>query len=146
MTLGLPPRHHRPAWAEGRRAVNFPEYFKAQADRIAQITNLPVFRTLVLPFDDLYRISLLLIPPDSKPHFGRFLLVCRNSFVPSAAIIARAQPDDSQGVTRRAREAARIARAKHDEQNLRNWQPMRNGLHGGTRVNRISGRSPCILR
>jgi 16S rRNA C967 or C1407 C5-methylase (RsmB/RsmF family) len=41
----------------------------------------------------------------------------------TASTIARGQPDDSQGVTRRACEAARVARAsKHRPENLDAWQ------------------------
>jgi hypothetical protein len=102
--------------------MSFAEYIQAQARHIAQIAGLPVFTGLVTPLDDLYRFSLDLVPPDSKPHFGRFLLVCHKAFMSAASTIARGQPDDSQGVTRRACEAARLARAmKHKPDNLETW-------------------------
>jgi hypothetical protein len=110
------------AKAEGW-TVSFSEYFAAQADHIQQITQLPVFTKVIMPLDELYRLSLDLVPPSSKPHFGRFLLVCHKAFTSAASTIARGQPDDSQGVTRRACEAARIARAtKHRPENLEAWQ------------------------
>ncbi len=102
--------------------MSFGEYFQAQAHHITQILRLPVFTNLVLPLDDLYRLSVDLVPRDSKPYFGRFLLVCHKAFMSAASTIARGQPDDSQGVTRRACEAARVARAtKYKAENLREW-------------------------
>src|SRR5207249_2239687 len=84
------------ARAEGW-TVSFSEYFAAQADHIQQITQLPVFTKVIMPLDELYRLSLDLVPPSSKPHFGRFLLVCHKAFMSAASTIARGQPDDSQG-------------------------------------------------
>ncbi len=103
--------------------MSFSEYFAAQAKHVEQIKRLPVFTKLVLPIDDLYRLSINLIPRDSKPYFGRLLLVCHKAFMSAASTIARGQPHDSQGVTRRACEAARLARAvKYNQENLREWQ------------------------
>ena len=108
--------------AERRRAVNFGEYFKAQADHVTQIAKLPVFLKLILPLDSLYRLSVDLVPRDSRLYFGRLLLTCHKAYMSAASTIARGQPDDSQGVTRRACEAARLARAaKYKPENLEAW-------------------------
>src|SRR5262249_54047405 len=49
-------------------------------------------------------------------------LVCHKALMSAAALIALGQPDDSAGVTRRAIEAACLARAiKHDKANLNRW-------------------------
>lgn len=61
--------------------MSFGEYFDAEADHVRQISPLPVFVKLIVPLDDLYRLSLDLVPRNSKPHFGRFLLVCHKAFM-----------------------------------------------------------------
>jgi hypothetical protein len=103
--------------------VSVSEYFEAQADHLRVIIQRPVFTELILPLGNLYRLSPSLVPLDSRAYFGRFFLVCHKAFLSAASTIARGQPDDSQGVTRRACEAARIARAsKHRPENLFEWE------------------------
>jgi hypothetical protein len=111
------------AWKPNGPAMSFSEYFNAQAYHVAQIARLPVFTDLIVPLDDLYRLSVQLVPSASKPYYGRLLLLCHKAFMSAASSIARGQPDDSHGVSRRACEAARIARAiKYKADNLKAWQ------------------------
>jgi len=100
----------------------FPDYFAAQQTHLEQITRLPYFRLLMEPVDQLYELSARLVAPTSSPVFVRLLMTCHKSFRAAATIIARGQPAESAGITRRAAEAACLAGAlKHDKTNMTRW-------------------------
>lgn len=102
--------------------MSFPDYFAAQQRNLEQISRLPYFHLLMEPVDQLYELSVKLVPPAISPVFGRLLLTCHKSFLAAASIIARGQPAESAGITRRAIEAACLARAiKHDKTNMKRW-------------------------
>ena len=100
----------------------FSDYFAAQQRHLEQITSLPYFRLLMEPVDQLYEISARLIPPTTSPVPVRLFMTCHKAFLAAASFIARGQPSESAGITRRAIEAGCLARAiKHDEANLHRW-------------------------
>jgi hypothetical protein len=100
----------------------FPDYFAAQQQHLEQITSLPYFRLLMEPVDQLYTISARLMSPTTSPLSIRLFMTCHKAFLAAASLIARGQPSESAGITRRAIEAGCLARAiKHDETNLQRW-------------------------
>lgn len=102
--------------------MRFADYFAAQQGNLEQITRLLYFRALMEPLDALYQLSVTLVPLTASPVLGRLYLTCHKSFLAAASIIARGQPAEAAGVTRRAIEAACLARAiKHDKANLTRW-------------------------
>ena len=100
------------------------DYFRAQQANLEQIRRLPHFTQLIEPIHDLYERSINALDPErTRPLFGRLLLVWHKAMLSAAALIGRALPADSAGVTRRAIEAACLARAiKHSEPNLNRWR------------------------
>lgn len=109
--------------ASTEAVLGFDGYFAAQQGNLDQIRRLPHFLNLIEPISSLYDLSIATIAPDKAiPLYARLLLVCQKALMSAAALIARGQPDDSAGVTRRAIEAACLARAiKHDRANLHEW-------------------------
>src|SRR5258706_7986596 len=104
-------------------SLSFDEYFRAQQGNLDQIRRLPHFIRLIEPVAALYDLSIDTLAPDKTyPLYAKLFLVCQKALMSGAALIARGQPDDSAGVTRRAIEAACLARAiKHDKANLNEW-------------------------
>jgi len=103
--------------------MSIEEYIEAQRANLKSITQLPEFFILVRLVDQIYKHSIEIIPPDSSPRFGRFLLLGHKFFLSSAMLIAQAQPDDAAPITRRAVEMARVCYAsKFNEDNLAKWQ------------------------
>lgn len=103
--------------------MGFDAYFASQERNLVQIRYLECFTKLMDPLDALYEHSVTLIPPTSHPVLGRLFIACHKSFLSAAALIARAQPDDCGGITRRAIEAACLGAAiKHDASNLDRWR------------------------
>jgi hypothetical protein len=101
--------------------MRFDEYLVAQQSNLEQIRRLRHFG-LIEPLDNLYECSVAAVPQKGPGHYARLLLVCAKAFVCAAGLIGRGQPEDSAGVTRRAIEAACLARAmKHDQRNFRRW-------------------------
>jgi len=103
--------------------LSFNDYFAAQQGNLDQIRRLQHFVHLIEPVSSLYDLSIDTLAPDKiTPLYGKLLLVCHKALMSAAALIARGQPDDSASVTRRAIEAACLARAiKHDKANLTRW-------------------------
>ena len=103
--------------------MSFNNYFVAQQGNLDQIRRLRHFVHLIEPVSSLYELSLDTLTPDkANPLYGKLFLVCHKALMSAAALIARGQSDDSAGVTRRAIEAACVARAiKHDKANLNRW-------------------------
>ena len=103
--------------------MSFNDYFAAQQGNLDQIRRLPHFVHLIEPVSSLYDLSMSTLAPDkANPLYVKLFLVCGKALMSAAALIARGQPDDSAGVTRRAIEAACLARAiKHDKANLNRW-------------------------
>jgi len=100
---------------------DFDSYLDAQQTNLSQIRRLPYF-ALVERTHELYGTSLGIIPQTAPVHFGRLFLICHKSLVSAAATIGRALPGDAGAVTRRAIEAACLARAiKHDRKNVERW-------------------------
>jgi hypothetical protein len=94
----------------------------------AQLANLEIgrrnrfFQTLVPAGEAAYRAAIDALPRDGVPMFGRILLICYKSMLSAAVLIAKLQPEDSVGITRRALEAARFAVAmKINPQNALQW-------------------------
>jgi hypothetical protein len=103
--------------------MSIEEYIEAQRANLKSISHLPEFSILVRLVDKIYRHSTEIIPQDSPPRFGRFLLLGHKFFLSSAMLIAQAQPDDAAPITRRAVEMARVCFAsKFNEENLAKWQ------------------------
>jgi hypothetical protein len=101
--------------------LSFDGYLEAQQANLLQVRRLPHFK-LVERLHVLYDLSTKMIPLTSPPHFGRLFLVCDSSLVSAAATIGRGLPADAGAVTRRAIEAACLARAiKHDRENVLRW-------------------------
>jgi hypothetical protein len=102
--------------------LTFPDYFAAQQANLEHLRRLPQYIRLLLPLEALYRQATDLVPPDTRPIFGRLLLLSHRSFLSAGALALRALPDDAEAVTRRAVEAARLALAfKHDPVNIERW-------------------------
>ncbi len=102
-------------------APDFEGYLTAQQRNLEQIRRLPHF-ALGLFLNDLYQHSIDLIPPTSSLHLGHLFIVCHKALLSALTIIGRGLPDDAGGITRRAVEAACLARAfKHDRTNVRRW-------------------------
>jgi hypothetical protein len=110
--------------------LSFNDYFVAQQGNLDQIRRLPHFVHLIEPVSSLYEVSISALAPDkATPLYAKLLLVCHKALMSAAALIGRGQPDDSAGVTRRAIEAACLARAiKHDKANLKRWISYENRL------------------
>lgn len=103
--------------------MSFELYLEGQQNNLEQIIRLHHFRELIPAVNDLYELSITLVPENARPQYGRSLVTCHKGFLSAAALIARGQPDDSGAITRRVIEAARIARAiKHDPTNLNRWR------------------------
>ena len=103
--------------------MSFDKFFAAQQGNLEQIRRFPHFQHLIEPVSSLYELSIETVAPDKAiPLFARLLLGCHKALMSAAALIARGQADDSAGVTRRAIEAACLARAiKHSKANLHEW-------------------------
>ena len=107
--------------------MSIEEYIEAQRANLKSIIHLPEFSLLVRLVDQIYGHSTEIIPPDSSPRFGRFLLLGHKFFLSSAILIAQAQPDDAAPITRRAVEMARVCYAsKFNKENLAKWQSYEN--------------------
>jgi hypothetical protein len=101
--------------------MRFDEYLAAQQSNLEQIRRLRHFKLIEL-LDNLYECSAGAVPSNAPGHYARLLLVCDKAFISAAVLIGRGQPEDSAGVTRRAIEAACLARAiKNDRENIRRW-------------------------
>ncbi len=99
------------------------EYFKAQDENKAAITQFEPFAVLLPSIESLYNRAVELLPKD-KPIilFGQFLLICHKSFLAATSLIAQAQPDDASPITRRVIEVVRLAAAvKENPKNLDEW-------------------------
>jgi hypothetical protein len=111
-------------------------------------TLLPHFRELVPGLDGLYGQSRELMPVVADLTtltFARCHLVCHKGLLAAAATIGRRHPDDAAAITRRAIEAARIARAvKHDPANLGRWQDYEKRLERWSQ--RELGRRPRPIK
>lgn len=80
------------------------------------------FQSLIPAADAAYRAAIDCLPRDGVPMFGRILLIGHKSMLSAAVLIAKLQPEDSVGITRRAVEAARVALAmKLNPQNAQEW-------------------------
>ena len=104
----------------GRRMKNgaFNTYVQVQLRNFEKTRQLPHFG-LVEQVDALYERSLDMLAPSVDQLQLQLFLACHQSLLSAAAMVGRAQPVDSVGVTRRAVEMARTALAiKHDPDNL----------------------------
>ncbi len=98
------------------------DYIKAQRFNLKAIEKLPHYSTLVPLVDEIYTHSIKIIPLNTPPRYGRFLLLCHKSFLAAAILIGQAQPDDAAPITRRAIEVARVCLAsKHNDENYEKW-------------------------
>lgn len=98
------------------------EYLMREEANLEQVQQLPQFSILVRLIDQLYELSVKLIPPQTPLFYGRILLVCHKFFLSATSLIGRALPDDAAPVVRRAIEAARIAfTIKSDPENMKIW-------------------------
>ena len=98
-------------------------FINAQQATLDQIQGWPHFQGLVGAADAVYRWPMSVAPhPDAPAIFARILLICHKSLLSAATLIARGQPEDSTGITRRALEAARVALAiKINDANTEQW-------------------------
>ena len=91
------------------------DYFKAQKNNLERACRFELFDVLFTLIDQLYSKSVALVPTNTSPVFGQFLLFWHKSFLAAASLIGQAQPDDASPITRRAIEAARVAVAIKDD-------------------------------
>lgn len=95
-------------------------YFKTQRSNLEQIRDFNAFADLLGSIDQLYGLSVDLVPKDHW--FGRFVLICHKEFLAAASLIAQGQPLDSVPVTRRAIDAIRVATAiKENPDSAKQW-------------------------
>lgn len=98
------------------------DYIEAQRSNLKAIEKLPHYSILVPLVDEIYSHSIKIVPKDTPPRYGRFLLLCHKSYLAAATLIGQAQPDDAAPITRRAIEIARVCLAsKHNEDNYEKW-------------------------
>ena len=103
--------------------MNIEGYIEAQRANLESIKKLPHFSILVSLMNQLYDRSFSLVPRNSEPLYGQFLLICHKSFLSATTLIAQAQPEDSAAISRRAIEIARICLAcKYKMENLEKWR------------------------
>jgi hypothetical protein len=82
----------------------------------AQLANFDIgssnqfFKTLIPAADTAYQAAIACVPKDGVPMFGRILLICHKSLLSAAVLIAKLQPEDSVGITRRAGGVSRSPR------------------------------------
>jgi hypothetical protein len=99
----------------------FDGYLATQERNLQQIRRLPQFG-LLEALHALYERSISVVSRDPHFYVVQLLFVCHQALLSAAATTARALPRDTIGITRRAIEAACLARAiKHDEKNLERW-------------------------
>ena len=63
----------------------FPDYFAAQQANVEQLRRLPQYIRLLLLLKALYRQATDLVLPDTRPIFGRLLLLSHRSFLSAGA-------------------------------------------------------------
>ena len=99
------------------------EFIECQRATLDQIRQWPHFRDLIGAADAVYRWPMSAAPQTNAPAiFARILLICHKSLLSAATLIARGQPEDSTGITRRALEAAQVALAiKINDANAQEW-------------------------
>ena len=102
--------------------MSIEDYIAAQRANITSISRLPHFSLLGSLTDRLYEKAISLVPKQSPPPFGQFLLISHRSFLSALTLIGQAQPDDAAPISRRTIEAARIALAlKRDPNSAMEW-------------------------
>ena len=102
-------------------SLTFDSYLAAQESNLGQVRRLPHFK-VVERLHALYDVSIGMIPRSSPLYFGRLFLVCHSGLISAASTVARGLPADAGAVTRRAIEAACVARGiKHDPANVLRW-------------------------
>lgn len=102
--------------------MSIADYIRAQRSNLRSFQKLPHFSTLVSVVDKLYTHAITLIPENTPPRYGRFLLLCHKSFLSAVTLIGQAQPDDAAPITRRVIEIAKVCLAsKINKENAAKW-------------------------
>lgn len=124
--------------------MSIKEYIHTQKSNLESIRKLPHFSILVSIVERLYSQAITLIPRDTPPRYGRFLLLCHKSFLSAASLIGQAQPDDAAPITRRAIEIARVCLAsKVNGENASKWASYEKRLERWRK--RQAGEKPSFL-
>ena len=122
----------------------FIDYCKVQKANLGNTLKFEPFAVLIPLVDQLYQQSIVLMPSDSSPVYGRLLLVCHKEFLAAASLVGQCQPDDADPITRRAIEAIRLAAAiKAEPKNAEIWLAYEKRMERWER--RQSGEKPRSL-
>ena len=127
--------------------MSIEDYIAAQRANIISISQLPHFSLLGSLTDRLYERAIILVPRQSPPPFGQFLLISHRSFLSALTLIGQAQPDDADPISRRAIEAARLALAmKRDPNSAMKWTEYEQRMERWKARNREDKPKPLFLK